>query len=53
MMKISEENILASFIEIDRELNKAEVRPLESYVVDDGWNAYNDGSIGAGSNSQS
>lgn len=49
MMKISDENILASFIEIDRELNKAEVRPLDSYVVDDGWNAYNDGSIGAGS----
>ena len=40
MMKISDENILASFIEIDRELNKAEVRPLDSYVVDDGWNAY-------------
>ena len=53
MMKISDENILASFIEIDRELNKAEVRPLDSYVVDDGWNAYNDGSIGAGSHAQS
>lgn len=53
MMKISDENILASFIEIDRELNKAEVRPLDSYVVDDGWNAYNDGSIGAGSYAQS
>ena len=45
MMKISDENILASFIEIDRELNKAEVRPLDSYVVDDGWNAYNNGHI--------
>lgn len=53
MMKISDQNILESFIEIDRELNKAEVRPLDSYVVDDGWNAYNDGTIGAGSHAQS
>ena len=53
MMKIDDENILESFIEIDRELNKAEVRPLDSYVVDDGWNAYNDGSIGSGSHQQS
>ena len=53
MMKISDENILNSFIEIDRELNKAEVSPLDSYVVDDGWNAYNNGSIGEGSYEQS
>ena len=53
MMKISDQNILESFIEIDRELNKAEVRPLDSYVVDDGWNAYNDGTIGTGSHAQS
>ena len=53
MMKISDENILNSFIEIDRELNKAEVSPLDSYVVDDGWNAYNNGSIGEGSHEQS
>ena len=26
---------------------------MDSYVVDDGWNAYNDGSIGAGSHAQS
>lgn len=53
MMKIDDENILESFIEIDRELNNAEVRPLDSYVVDDGWNAYNDGTLGAGSYPQS
>ena len=42
MMLIDDNNILESFIEIDRELNKAEVSPLDSYVVDDGWNNYND-----------
>lgn len=42
MMRIDDKNILESFIEIDRELNKVEVRPIESYVVDDGWNNYND-----------
>ena len=45
MMNITDENILASFIEIDRELNKAETRPLDSYVVDDGWNNYHDTSV--------
>lgn len=45
MMKIDDNNILESFIEIDRELNNAEVRPMDSYVVDDGWNAYNNGTI--------
>ncbi len=53
MMKIDDNNILESFIEIDRELNKAEVSPLDSYVVDDGWNAYNDGTIGQDSHVQS
>lgn len=45
MMLIDDKNILESFIEIDRELNKAEVSPLDSYVVDDGWNNYNDTGI--------
>lgn len=45
MMKIDDNNILESFIEIDRELNKAEVRPLDSFVVDDGWNNYNNTGI--------
>ena len=41
MMHISDENILETFIEVDQELNKVEVRPLDSYVVDDGWINYN------------
>ena len=45
MMLISDETILKSFIEIDRELNKAETRPLDSYVVDDGWINYNNKNI--------
>ena len=53
MMLIDDKNILESFIEIDRELNKAEASPLDSYVVDDGWNAYNDGTIPAGEHKKS
>ena len=37
MQSITDENILKSYIEIDRELNNTEVRPLDSWVVDDGW----------------
>lgn len=53
MMKISDENILASFIEVDRELNKAEAYPFDSYVIDDGWIAYNDGTIPASEHEKS
>lgn len=42
MMNIDNKNILDSFKEIDRELVQQGVRPLDSYVVDDGWNNYND-----------
>ena len=42
MMHISDENILETFIEVDQELNKVETRPLDSFVVDDGWINYND-----------
>ena len=42
MMRIDDANILETFIEFDREMNNVEVRPLDSYVVDDGWNNYND-----------
>lgn len=42
MMRIDDKNILDSFIEVDRELSNTGVRPLDSYVVDDGWNNYND-----------
>lgn len=40
MMDINENNILESFREIERGLTRHGVRPLDSYVVDDGWNAY-------------
>ncbi len=42
MMLISDESILESFIEFDREISKAEARPFDSYVMDDGWINYND-----------
>lgn len=45
MMLINDQNILESFIEVDCELNQAEVRPLDSYVVDDGWVNYNNTSV--------
>lgn len=45
MMLISDEMILKSFVEMDRELNQVEVRPLDSYVVDDGWVNYNNTSV--------
>ena len=41
MMRIDDKNILNSFSEIDREFNKTELRPMDSFVVDDGWNNYN------------
>ena len=40
MMRITDENILAAFSGIDKNLSKTGVRPLDSYVVDDGWNVY-------------
>ena len=42
MMEIDDNNISESFIETERELSRVEVRPLDSYVVDDGWNNYHD-----------
>lgn len=40
MMDINETNILASFKEMERGFTQYGVRPLDCYVVDDGWNAY-------------
>ena len=40
MMRINDENIIESFKAVDKNLNETGVRPLESYVVDDGWNNY-------------
>ena len=40
MMRITDENIFAAFAGVDKNLSKTGVRPLDSYVVDDGWNIY-------------
>ncbi len=40
MMFIDDENIIESFLAVDKQLNETGVRPIESYVVDDGWNQY-------------
>lgn len=40
MMRINNENIIESFYEIDKGFSETGVRPIENYVVDDGWNQY-------------
>ena len=40
MLDINENNILNSFREVERGLTQNGVRPIDSYVMDDGWNAY-------------
>ncbi|MGH0430702.1 discoidin domain-containing protein [Bacillus hominis] len=40
MMDITDESIANSFYGTEKELSKNGVAPLDSYVVDDGWNAY-------------
>ena len=40
MMSITDESIASSFNGIEKELAKNGVEPLDSYVVDDGWNNY-------------
>ena len=45
MMLIDDQNILESFIEIDKQFSSTGIRPLDSYVVDDGWINYNDTNI--------
>ena len=40
MLNINENNILNSFREVERGLTQNGVRPIDSYVMDDGWNAY-------------
>ena len=39
-MFIDDQNIIESFLAVDKHLNETGVRPIESYVVDDGWNQY-------------
>src|SRR5699024_409596 len=40
MMDITDESIAKSFFGTEKELSKNGIPPLDSYVVDDGWNAY-------------
>ncbi|MEG0546978.1 MAG: sialidase, partial [Oscillospiraceae bacterium] len=40
MMNITAENISGSFYEIEKGLTQNGVKPVNSYVVDDGWNDY-------------
>lgn len=40
MMDINSENIFGSFFEIEKGLTQHGVPPVDSYVVDDGWNDY-------------
>lgn len=41
MMNISDSSIEASFLGAEKGLAQNGVEPLDSYVVDDGWNNYN------------
>lgn len=43
MLNITEENVSSSFLEVDKALTKYGTKPLDSYVVDDGWNDYSKG----------
>ncbi len=43
MLNITEENVTSSFLEVDKALTKYGAPPLDSYVVDDGWNDYSRG----------
>ena len=40
MLNITEENITGSFYQIEKGLTQNFVKPLDAYVVDDGWNDY-------------
>ncbi len=41
MLTITEERINTSFKEMERGFSQYGLRPMDSYVVDDGWNNYN------------
>lgn len=43
MMTITDASIEKSFTEVEKGLAAQGVEPLDSYVIDDGWNAYYDG----------
>lgn len=40
MMNITEERINSSFVKMEHGFTKYGLRPMDSYVVDDGWNNY-------------
>lgn len=40
MLNITRSNIYSSFLEIEKALTRVGERPLDSFVVDDGWNDY-------------
>lgn len=40
MLDINDENISRSFLEIEKSMTAAGTKPLDCYVVDDGWNDY-------------
>jgi hypothetical protein len=45
MMDITDESIFSSFLSAEAGLTRNGVPPLDSYVVDDGWNNYYDGTF--------
>lgn len=47
MMNITDESIADSFYGAEKGLTENGVEPLDSYVVDDGWNNYYDGTYTA------
>lgn len=43
MLNITEENVTASFLEVEKGLTGSGIRAIDSYVADDGWNDYGKG----------
>lgn len=43
MLNITEENVTSSFLEADKGFSKYGVKPIDSFVADDGWNDYSKG----------
>lgn len=43
MLNITHENISTSFKEIEKSMTQVGTKPLDCYVVDDGWNNYKNG----------
>ena len=47
MMAINDANIESAFTKMEKGLSESGVEPMDSYVVDDGWNNYNKTKYGA------